>query len=310
MIQARSESAPNSGTLTVAAAPAGPTADVAARLSRALTEAGLIAAPDASSVHALAAALGVGLAGRVVSLAGRAPGWVGELLTELRAGQDVLLVTDAGRVGIDQAVRALITAAAAADIKVVALPGPSPVTAALAVAGLPADRFTFEGAPPRRAELRERWLTELAAERRTLIFLESPGRLAQTLAELAAAFGASRPAVVCQGLRTDDQDVRRGTLAALAGQANDGAPGSEPGEVTVVVAGAPVPDAETEALIEPTVLADAVAEVRVLVRDGATTRDAVAVIAARVGLRKRDLYNAATERVMKAPSNPIAGERR
>jgi 16S rRNA (cytidine1402-2'-O)-methyltransferase len=341
MFQARSESPLNYGTLTVAAVSAGPAADVAARLKTTLAEAGLIAAPDASSLRSLAAALGVALAGRVVSLAA-APGWAPELLAELVAGQDVLLVTDAGPAGTDQAagpagpsgaagaagaVRGFITAAAAAGIRVIALPGPSPIVAALAVAGLPADRFTFEGGPPRMAETRNRRFAELAAERRTLIFRETPGRLAQTLAELAAAFGASRAAVVCRALATADQDVQRGTLGALAGR-TDGAPlpgradsaaptrrasgaAQDPVEsdVTIVVAGAPIPDA-AESPTEPEALGDALALVRALVRGGATTRDAVAAVAAQSGLRRRDLYNAAAGEVANAASNPKEGKRR
>lgn len=310
MIQARSESASISGTLTVAAVPAGHPADVAARLRDALAGAGLIIASDPSRLRSLTEALGVVLAGRVISPAGSAPGWVQDLLAELRAGHDVLLVTDAGSGGVDEAVGSLITAAAAADIPVTALPGPSPVIAALAVAGLSAARFTVEGAPSPRADLRERRFAELAAERRTLVFVESPDRLAQTLAELAAAFGANRPAVLCQSLATADQGVRRGTLGALADQPDGGAQGSARGDVTVVVAGAPVPDPKAAARAEPDALADAVTRVRALVSDGATTRDAVASVAAQTGLRRRELYNATAEGVAKAISSPIKGERR
>ena len=309
MIHARSESAPISGTLTVAAVPAGHPADVAARLRDALTGAGLIVAPDPSRLRSLTEALRVVLAGRVVSPTGSAPGWVQDLLAELRAGHDVLLFTDAGPGGTGEAVGSLIAAAAAADIPVTALPGPSPVIAALAVAGLRADRFTVEGAPPPRADLRERRFAELAAERRTLVFVESPDRLAQTLAELAAAFGASRNAVVCQSLAAADQGVRRGTLGALADQLDGGVQGSVSGDVTVVVAGAPVPDPKAAARTEPDALADAVTRVRALVSDGATTRDAVASVAAQTGLRRRELYNATAEGVAKAISNPMEGER-
>jgi 16S rRNA (cytidine1402-2'-O)-methyltransferase len=290
MLSADSESPPNPGTLTVASAPAGDVADVTARLGRALAAASLIAASDAGRLRRLAAALGVTMAGRVVSAEHDPPSrrYVSELLAELAAGQNVLLVTGDGMLGADDANRSLVTAAAAAGIRVTVLPGASAVTAALAIAGLPAERFTVEGIPPLDAEQRENRFAELATEQRTLIFVESPSRLGRTLAELADTFGASRPAVVCRALATADQDVQRGTLGELAGQLRGG--GQD--DVTVVVAGAPVLDAAAAEPGEPVALAAAVAEVRDQVRAGATTRDAVAAVAAQTGLRRRDLYNA------------------
>jgi 16S rRNA (cytidine1402-2'-O)-methyltransferase len=352
MLSADSESPPNPGTLTVASAPAADVADVTARLGRALAAAGLVATTDPGRLHRLAAALDVTLVGRVVSAADSPPDrYVFELLAELRAGQDLLLVTGNGLAGPEDADRSLIAAAAAAGIQVTVLPGPSAVTAALAVAGLPAERFTFEGVPPRRAELRERRFAELTGERRTLIFVESADRLSRTLAELAAALGASRPAVVCRALPTGDQDVLRGTLSELASQLRgddrEGATtrrddsggatlrsprgddsggatlrftrgddsggatlrsprGSGEGDVTVVVAGAPL-DPGAAARSGPEALAAAVAQVRAQVRDGATTRDAVAAVAAQTGLRKRDLYNAVGKSGPAAPTRGPAG---
>jgi 16S rRNA (cytidine1402-2'-O)-methyltransferase len=331
MLSADSESPPTPGTLTVASAPAGDVADVTARFGRALAAAGLIAAADTGHLRRLAAALGVTLAGRVVSAADDPPGrqYVSELLAELAAGQDVLLVTRDGLAGPHDADRGLVTAAAAAGIRVTALPGASAVIAALAVAGLPAERFTFEGLPPLDAERREIRFAELAAEQRTLIFVESPSRLGRTLAELAGAFGTSRPAVVCRALATDDQEVQRGTLAELAGQLrgcySGGATPRSPGgdnsgqtfprspcgdgqdDVTVVVAGAPVPDAAPAVPGDPIALAAAVAEVQEHVRAGVTTRDAVAAVAAQTGLRKRDLYNAVGKSGPAAPARGPAG---
>jgi 16S rRNA (cytidine1402-2'-O)-methyltransferase len=304
MLSADSESRPNPGTLTVASVPAGDVADVTARLGRTLAAAGLIATADTGRLRGLAAALGVTLAGRVVSAADDPPGrhYVSELLAELAAGQDVLLVTGDRLAGPDDADRSLVTAAAAAGIRVTALPGPSAATAALAVAGLPAERFTFEGVPPRRAELRERRFAELAAEHRTLIFVESPDRLSQTLAELASALGASRSAVVCRALATADEDVQRGTLGELVQLRGGGRD-----DVTLVVAGAPVPDAAAAGPGQPEAVAAAVAEVRDHVRAGATTRDAVAAVAAQTGLRKRDLYNAVGKSGPAAPARGDAG---
>jgi 16S rRNA (cytidine1402-2'-O)-methyltransferase len=280
-------------------------ADVTARLGRALAAAGLVAVADTGRLRRLAAALGVTLAGRVVSAADYPPGrrYVAELLAELAAGQDVLLISGQGLASPGDADRSLVTAAAAAGIRVTALPGPSAVTAALAVAGLPAERFTFEGVPPAGAELRERRFAELAAEQRTLIFVEAPDRLSRTLAELAGAFGASRAAVVCRALATADQDVQRGSLGELAGQLG----GSGQDDVTVVVAGAPVPAATAVPAAEPEALAVAVAEVQEQVRAGATTRDAVAVVAAQTGLRRRDLYNAVGKSGPAAPARGAEG---
>ena len=272
------------GVLTVAAVPIGDPADASARLGPALAAAGLIAAEDTRRLRRLATALGVRLTGRVVSYyddveARRVPG----LLAELAAGEDVLLVTDAGLPGVSDPGYRLIAAAAQAGIRVTVLPGPSAVTTALVVSGLPGDRFVFEGFPSRRRGERERRFAELAAERRTLIFFESPRRIGQTLGELAAAFGADRPAAVCRELTKTHEEVLRGTLGELAGQLSDGTLG----EVTLVVAGAPAGQDG------PAALAEAVAQVRMDVQGGATTKDAVAAVAAATGLRRRDLYNAA-----------------
>jgi len=286
------KSAGYTGILTVAAVPIGQIADASARLGPALASAGLIAAEDTRRLRRLAAALGVRVAGRVVSYyddveARRVPG----LLAELLAGQDVLLVTDAGVPGVSDPGYRLVAAAAQAGIRVTVLPGPSAVTTALVVSGLPADRFVFEGFPPRRAGERARRFTELAAERRTLVFFESPRRVGATLAELAQAFGADRQAAVCRELTKTYEEVLRGTLAELAGQFA----GGTLGEVTLVVAGAPV-------AAEPVALADAVAQVQAQVLAGETTKDAVASVAAQSGLRKRDLYNAAAAAGPAAPA--------
>lgn len=281
---AKAGPAGHAGVLTVAAVPIGDPADASARLGPALASAGLIAAEDTRRLRRLAAALGVRLAGRVVSYyddveARRVPG----LLAELAAGQDVLLLTDAGLPGVSDPGYRLIAAAAAAGIRVTVLPGPSAVTTALVVSGLPGDRFAFEGFPSRRHGERERRFAELAAERRTLIFFESPRRVGQTLRELAAAFGDGRRAAVCRELTKTHEEVLRGTLGGLAHQLADGTLG----EVTLVVAGAPAVSHE------PAALAEAVAQVQAHVKEGATTKDAVAAVAAATGLRRRDLYNAA-----------------
>jgi 16S rRNA (cytidine1402-2'-O)-methyltransferase len=269
------------GTLTLAAVPIGTPHDASARLIAALGDAEVVAAEDTRRVRRLAGALGVRLAGRVVSYyddveAARTPG----LLAELQAGRDVLLVTDAGMPGISDPGYRLVAAAAQAGIRVSVLPGPSAVTAALAVSGLPSDRFCFEGFPPRRAGERARRLADLAAEPRTLVFFESPRRLAQTLADLGGAFGRDRAAVVCRELTKTHEEVVRGTVGDLAEWAAEGVLG----EVTIVVAGAaPAPPADP---------ADAAAEVAARERAGTPRKTAIADVARELGLRKRELYDA------------------
>jgi 16S rRNA (cytidine1402-2'-O)-methyltransferase len=270
------------GVLTVAAAPIGQPADASPRLAQALGDAAVIAAEDTRRLRRLAAALGVRPAGRVISYyddveASRVP----RLLAELTAGQDVLLITDAGLPGVSDPGYRLVSAAAQAGIRVTVLPGPSAVTTALVVSGLPSDRFAFEGFPPRRAGERARRFAALATEPRTLVFFESPRRVAGTLAELAAAFGPDRLAAVCRELTKTHEEVLRGTLGQLAGQLSDGVLG----EVTLVVAGAPEQRG-------PATSEDAIAEVERRVHGGLSRKDAITAVASEFGLRKRELYAA------------------
>jgi 16S rRNA (cytidine1402-2'-O)-methyltransferase len=287
------------GTLTLAAVPIGTPADASSRLTQALAQARIVAAEDTRRVRRLAAALGVRLTGTVVSYyddveAARAA----ELLAELTAGHDVLLVTDAGMPGISDPGYRLVAAAAAAGIRVTVLPGPSAATAALAVSGLPSDRFCFEGFPPRRVGERARRFAELAAEPRTLIFFESPRRLAKTLAGLAETFGQDRPAVVCRELTKTHEEIKRGTLAGLAAWAEPGALG----EITIVVAGAGRPrrtdpaqagaDTLADTVAGAVTAKDAAAEVAARERAGTPRKTAIADVARELGLRKRAVYDA------------------
>jgi 16S rRNA (cytidine1402-2'-O)-methyltransferase len=234
------------GVLTVAAAPIGRADDASPRLAAELARATVIAAEDTRRVRWLAASLSVELKARVVSYYDAVEvRRTAALLGELQAGQDVLLVTDAGTPGISDPGYRLVAAAAAAGIRVTALPGPSAVTTALAVSGLPTDRFCFEGFPPRRPGERNRRFAELAADRRTQVYFESGRRLAGTLAELAASHGADRRAVVCRELTKTHEEIVRGTLAELAAwaaataeqNAKGGGSPAVRGEITLVVAG-------------------------------------------------------------------------
>ena len=249
------ESAPDEqgGVLTLAAVPIGRAEDASSRLGAELARATLIAAEDTRRVRWLASSLDIELNARVVSYYDAVETRrTAELLDELKAGRDVLLVTDAGTPGISDPGYRLVAAAAAAGLRVTALPGPSAVTTALAVSGLPTDRFSFEGFPPRRPGERARRFAELAGDRRTQVYFESGRRLAATLAELAASHGADRPAVVCRELTKTHEEIKRGTLAELAewaalvsgadpreaGKKKGAASGAVRGEITLVVAGA------------------------------------------------------------------------
>jgi 16S rRNA (cytidine1402-2'-O)-methyltransferase len=227
------------GTLVVAAAPIGQPGDISPRLASALASAPVIAAEDTRRVRRLAAALGVRPGARIVSYydaveQDRVPG----LLAALRAGDDVLLVTDAGMPAVSDPGYRLVAAAAEAGLKVTVLPGPSAVTAALAVSGLPSDRFCFEGFPPRKGGERARRFGELAADPRTHVLFESPRRVAATLAELRDSHGDDRAAVLCRELTKTHEEIVRGSLAELAAWAADQeASGGVRGEITLVVAG-------------------------------------------------------------------------
>jgi 16S rRNA (cytidine1402-2'-O)-methyltransferase len=231
------------GVLTLAAVPIGRADDASPRLAAELAGATLIAAEDTRRVRWLAASLNLALKARVISYydaveTRRIPG----LLADLQAGQDVLLVTDAGTPGISDPGYRLVAAAAAAGIRVTALPGPSAVTTALAVSGLPTDRFCFEGFPPRRQGERGRRFAELALDGRTQVYFESGRRLASTLAELAVSHGEDRQAVVCRELTKTHEEIVRGTLGELAAWAappdrQDKGSGAVRGEITLVVAG-------------------------------------------------------------------------
>lgn len=274
----RVEGAP--GRLVLAGTPLGRVSDASAGLVEALGSADVIAAEDTRRLHRLASDLGVSLSGTVVSYyeaveQARIPG----LLEKIRQGDVVVLVTDAGMPSVSDPGYRLVAAVAEAGLAVTSVPGPSAVITALALSGLPSDRFTFEGFPPRKAGERATALRALAAETRTMVFFESVHRLRECLEAMVVAFGAERPAALCRELTKTYEEVRRGTLGELSA----GAEGVR-GEVTLVISGA------TGAPVGPpsdTALGEAVAD---LVRSGATRRDAVDAVAARFGLPRRTVY--------------------
>ncbi|RFU38735.1 16S rRNA (cytidine(1402)-2'-O)-methyltransferase [Actinomadura logoneensis] len=274
---------PDTGTLLLAAAPIGRPEDASRRLLTALADVAVVAAEDTRRLRRLAADLGVEITGRVLAHhEHNERASVDGLLAELRAGRDVLVITDAGMPGVSDPGYRLVRAAVAEGVPVTVLPGPSAVTTALVVSGLPTDRFCFEGFPPRKQGERARRLADLADERRTMVFFESPRRLADSLAAMAGAFGGDRPAAVCRELTKTYEEVRRGTLAELAAWAEEGVLG----EITVVVGGAP----ERAGLTDPADLRTAVAD-RVETT-GIPRKQAIAEIAKENGLPKRVVYEA------------------
>jgi 16S rRNA (cytidine1402-2'-O)-methyltransferase len=272
----------SSGRVVLAATPLGQPGDASARLREALASAPVIAAEDTRRVRRLCRDLGVESAGRIVSFFdGNELARLPSLLDAVRAGSDVLVVTDAGMPSISDPGYRLVVAAVAQGLPVTALPGPSAVTMALAISGLPVDRYCFEGFLPRRSGERRRALRDLTGEPRTMVFFEAPHRLAAMLADLAAAFGADRAAAVCRELTKTYEEVRRGPLAELA----DWAAGEIRGEITVVVAGAQPSSVERE----PAELAGLVGERQA---SGVSRKEAIGAVARELGVPKRDVYAA------------------
>jgi len=282
-VDAAGQSGRSSGALVLVGAPLGNPADASARLRTALAEADLIAAEDTRRLARLARDVGAELPGRIVSyFEGNEERRTPELVEALRSGARVALITDGGMPSVSDPGYRLVRAAIDAGIPVTAAPGPSAVTTALALSGLPSDRFCFEGFPPRKPSERRARLAGLAAEPRTLVFFEAPHRVAGTLADLAGSFGADRPAALCRELTKTYEEVLRLPLGELAARAAEDPPR---GEITLVVAGAPV-----SAAVRPAD-ADLLAEVARLEAGGTGRRDAIAAVARSYGLPRREVYN-------------------
>ncbi len=267
------------------------------RLAEELAAADVVAAEDTRRLRRLAADLGVSVTARVLSYfegneAGRTP----QIVEALEAGERVLLVTDAGMPSVSDPGYRLVAACVERGLPVTAVPGPSAVLTALAVSGLPVDRFCFEGFLPRKGGERSRRLAGLRDEQRTMVFFESPHRTEATLLAMAEAFGADRRAAVCRELTKTHEEVRRAGLADLAAWAADGVRG----EVTVVVEGraAGQVDVPTDAASLAALVADREAA-------GTPRRDAILEVARAVGLPKRVVYDAVHK---PAPTGEGAGD--
>lgn len=266
--------------IILAATPIGNLGDVSRRLVDALSTVEVVAAEDTRSVIRLLSALGIAHRPRLVALHEHNEKDRAAALVAQAAATDVLLVTDAGTPTVSDPGFVVVAEAVAQGVPVTVLPGPSAVIAALAVSGLPTDRFAFEGFLPRRPGPRRAALTALAREERTLVMFESPVRTAATLADMAAAFGPRRRAVVCRELTKAHEEVRRGDLVELVAWADGGVRG----EIVIVVAGA-----EPAAVA----LADAVRAVLEEVAAGERLKEAAAAVAEASGHSSRDLYRAA-----------------
>ena len=269
--------------IILAATPIGNLGDASARLVEALSAAPIVAAEDTRVAQRLLAGLGVENRPRLIALHDHNERDRAGELVELAREQDVVVLSDAGMPTVSDPGFHLVETAAAAGVGVTALPGPSAVLTALAVSGLPTDRFTFEGFLPRKPGERSSALRALAAEPRTMVFFESPNRIAASLTAMAEELGADRRVVVCRELTKLFEEVRRGTAAELAAWAAEGVRG----EIAVVVAGAPARAVDPESALE---------QVLALVAAGTRLKDAVAEVSEATGLGRRDLYQAALER--------------
>jgi 16S rRNA (cytidine1402-2'-O)-methyltransferase len=278
------------GVLVLAATPIGRVEDASPRLAAELAGADVVAAEDTRRLRRLVADLGIELSGRVVSyFEGNEQARTQTLLDALLVGDRVVLVTDAGMPSVSDPGYRLVAAALERGVGVTSVPGPSAVLTALAVSGLPVDRFCFEGFLPRKAGERARRLAGLAEEQRTLVFFEAPHRTAATLAAMAESFGPQRRGAVCRELTKTHEEVRRGGLAELAAWADAGVRG----EVTLVVEGSGPP----ETVDDPATLAALVASEE---SQGVSRKQAIQDVARRSGVPKRVVYDA----VHVAPRGP------
>ena len=272
------------GRIVLAATPIGNVRDGSARLWEALQSADVVAAEDTRVTRELAARAGVKIAGELVALhehnEARTGAW---LIERALAGETIVVVSDAGMPLVSDPGYRLVTLAIEAGVELGILPGPSAPLAALALSGLPTDRFAFEGFLPRKPGERAAALALLVGEQRTLIFFEAPHRVAVTLASMATAFGSERRASVSREITKKFEETRRGTLDELAQWAADN---ELRGDIVVVVAGRP---------LEAPPLESIVSEALGRIAAGERAKEVVADLAATFAVPQRDLYSAVVE---------------
>ena len=277
----------NKGKVVLAATPLGNIGDAPPRLIELLSTADVIAAEDTRRLHRLMSDLGVTPTGRIVSyFEGNEIARTDSLVQAALEGSVIAVVTDAGMPSVSDPGYRLVADAAAAGITVTIVPGPSAVLAALAVSGLPVDRFCFEGFLPRKGGERGTRLAQLAAEPRTMVFFEAPHRIEASLRAMAESFGADRSAAVCRELTKTYEEVKRGGLGELADWAAEGVRG----EITIVVSGASESEQrEASGLVTAD---DWVAAVAAREADGEDRKTAIGAVAKEAGVPRREVYAA------------------
>jgi len=273
-------------TLTMAATPLGNPADASPRLKEAIANAEIIAAEDSRRFHRLCSDIEVTFTGQVISFFdGNETERTKEILDYLRAGKNVLVVSDAGMPTISDPGFRLARDAMAENLPVTVIPGPSAPVMALALSGLATDRFTFEGFTPRALGARQSLFESLRFEERTMVFFEAPHRLPKSLQDALTVFGGERKAAICREMTKTYEETVRGTLAELLTWSNSK---EMLGEITLVIAGAEIGSAE--------VTADRmVARVREFEAAGMDRKGAISTVADEFELPKRIVYAAVVD---------------
>ena len=273
-------------TLILAATPLGNPGDASPRLKSAIENASIIAAEDSRRFHRLCADIEVTFTARVLSFfEGNEIDRTRELILELKSGATVLVVSDAGMPTISDPGFRLMRDAIAEGIEVSVIPGPSAVTMSVALSGLPTDRFSFEGFPPRTAGARVATFEKLRFEERTMVFFEAPHRLADSLVDAVTVFGADRLGAICREMTKRYEETIRGNLGELSAWASTN---EVLGEITLVIAGAATDSASLTA-------ADMVGRVREFEAAGMDRKSAIATVAEEFGIAKRLVYAAVVD---------------
>lgn len=272
------------GSILLAATPIGDSSDASPRLIRALGEADCVAAEDTRKLLSLCSRIGVRINGHIMSLhEHNESARSASVVDRAQDGERVIVVSDAGMPTVSDPGFRVVSEAVERGVPVTALPGPSAVLTALAISGLPSDRFCFDGFPPRKEGDKNRFFEALAHETRTMIFFESAKRIHDTLTVMANAFGGDRRAVICRELTKTHEEIIRGDLNHLIYMTRE----TLRGEITLVVAGADpqMPKAD-----------DHVAAVLALADEGMRLKDAAKQVSDATGIKKNELYRAALAR--------------
>ena len=269
------------GQLILAATPIGNYGDASLRLREVLESAQIIAAEDSRRARRLIADLGIITNAQIWSFYDAVEeAKSGELIDRVIAGDVVVVISDAGMPTVSDPGYRVVQEAISRDVKVTVLPGPSAVLAALAVSGLPVDRFSFEGFLPRKSGERKKFLAQLVTDQRTMVFFEAPHRLAETLVDFAEVFGSERRAVICRELTKTYEEIIRGNFAELIIWSDK----EILGEITLVVSGS-----EPVLITDPTQWVELV---QTRVKLGLSQRDAIAEVAKELSVPKRSVYDA------------------